>query len=81
VSILAFFNNYVNAAGRNTRDPETIGCTGDFGSFGVSYLQDKEDIEVEHLVSRRISEEALSGKSTSQSTLFEGNSPGKLWVL
>jgi hypothetical protein len=34
-------------------------------------------MEFEHFVSRGISEEALSGKSTGQPTLFEGNSPGK----
>jgi hypothetical protein len=34
-------------------------------------------MEVEHFVSRGISEDTLSGKSTDQPILFEGNSPGK----
>jgi len=38
-------------------------------------------MEAGHFVLRGISEEALSGKSTGQSTLFESNSPGKPLVL
>jgi hypothetical protein len=34
-------------------------------------------MEVEHFVSGEISEKALSGKSTGQPTLFEGDSLGK----
>ncbi|KAF1366144.1 hypothetical protein EJ07DRAFT_170930 [Lizonia empirigonia] len=62
------------SGGENTFDLEIFGCKGDVSCLGVSYLQDEEGMKVEHFVSRGISEEALSGKSTGQPTLFEGNS-------
>ncbi|KAI1669653.1 Chromo domain containing protein [Pyrenophora tritici-repentis] len=63
------------SASENTFDLEIFGRKGDVSCLGVSYLQDKEGMEVEHFVSGGISEKALSGKSTGQPTLFEGDSP------
>lgn len=64
-------------AGESTCDLETFSCKGESGDLGISYLQDEEDMEVEHFLRKEISEEALSGKSTSQQTLFEHDVPGK----